>query len=75
MYGYSVEPETGERERFVITDPPDLDEHFVYAKERRLVEEVKAELAQGRRCQVFAVYTQKRDVTQRAKPKFRSVVL
>ena len=67
LYGYSVDPETGERERFVITDPPDLDEHFIYAKERRLVEEVKAELAQGRRCQVFAVYTQKRDVTQRLK--------
>jgi hypothetical protein len=67
LYGYCTDPETGERERFVITDPPDLDEHFVYAKERRLVEEVKAELAQGRRCQVFAVYTQKRDVTQRLK--------
>jgi hypothetical protein len=34
---------------------------------------VKAELAQGRRCQVFAVYTQKRDVTQGAEgdPKSR----
>jgi hypothetical protein len=67
LYGYATDPETGERERFVISDPPDLDENFVYAKERRLVEEVKAELAQGRRCQVFAVYTQKRDVTQRLK--------
>jgi hypothetical protein len=67
LYGYSVDPETGERERFVITDPPDLDQRFVYAKERRLVEEVKGELAQGRRCQIFAVYTQKRDVTQRLK--------
>jgi hypothetical protein len=67
LHGYSFDPETGERERFVITNPPDLDEQFVYAKERRLVEEVKAELAQGRRCQVFAVYTQKRDVTQRLK--------
>jgi len=31
------------------------------------VEEVKAELRQGRRCQIYAVYTQKRDVTQRLK--------
>jgi hypothetical protein len=38
---------------------------MVYAKERRLVEEVKAELALGRRCQIYAVYTQKRDVTRR----------
>jgi hypothetical protein len=51
----------------MITDPPDLDKHFVYAKERSLAEEVKAELAQGRRCQVCAVYTQKRDVAQRLK--------
>jgi hypothetical protein len=36
----------------------------VYAKERRLIEEVN-ELAQGRKVQVFAVYTQKRDVTRR----------
>ena len=36
-------------------------------KERRLLEEVKTELRQGRRVQVFAVYTQKRDVTQRLK--------
>ena len=67
LYGYATDPETGEREKFVISDPPDLDKDFIYAKERRLVEEVKAELAQGRRCQVFAVYTQKRDVTQRLK--------
>jgi len=67
LYGYATDPESGERDRFVISDPPDLDKDFIYAKERRLVEEVKAELAQGRRCQVFAVYTQKRDVTQRLK--------
>ena len=67
LYGHAVNPETGERERFVISDPADLDEGLVYAKERRLLEEVKAELHQGRRVQIFAVYTQKRDVTQRLK--------
>ncbi len=67
LYGYATNPETEERERFVIADPPDLDEDVLYAKERRLVEEVKAELRQGRRCQIYAVYTQKRDVTQRLK--------
>src|SRR5262249_16267309 len=65
LFGYRVDPATGERERFVITEPPDLDHHFVYAKERRLVEEVRSEVAEGRRCQIFAVYTHKRDVTQR----------
>jgi hypothetical protein len=67
LYGHAVNPETGERERFVISDPADLDEEFVYAKERRLLEEVKTEVHQGRRVQIFAVYTQKRDVTQRLK--------
>ena len=67
LYGYALNPDTGERERFVISDPPELDETFVYAKERRLIEEIKSELAKGRKCQVFAVYTQKRDVTQRLK--------
>ena len=67
LYGYAVDSESGQRERFVISDPPDLDEAFVYAKERRLIEEVRAELRQGRRCQIYAVYTQKRDVTQRWK--------
>ncbi len=67
LYGYATDPESGERERFVISDPPDLPEDLLYPKERRLVEEIKAELSQGRRCQVYAVYTQKRDVTQRLK--------
>jgi hypothetical protein len=67
LYGYATDPDSGERERFVISDPPDLDATVLYAKERRLVEEVKAELGQGRRCQIYAVYTQKRDVTQRLK--------
>jgi hypothetical protein len=49
----------------VISEPPDLDENFIYAKERRLIEEVKKELAVGRKVQMFAVYTRKRDVTGR----------
>jgi hypothetical protein len=67
LYGYATDPDSGERERFVISDPADLDENVRYAKERRLVEEVKSELGKGRRCQIYAVYTQKRDVTQRLK--------
>lgn len=65
LYGYCVNEETGERERFIIAEPEDLDPDFVYAKERRLIDEVKSELARGRKVQVFAVYTQKRDVTRR----------
>lgn len=65
LYGYDRNEETGERERFVIAEPADLDPTIQYAKERRLLEEIRTELAQGRKVQVFAVYTQKRDVTRR----------
>jgi len=65
LFGWEYDPETQRRERFLIAETSDLNEDYVYAKERRLVEEVKGELARGRRCQIYAVYTQKRDVTRR----------
>ena len=65
LYGYEFDPETKKRERFLIARTQDLDETYIYAKERALVEEVKSELRLGRRCQIYAVYTQKRDVTRR----------
>src|SRR4029077_5591094 len=65
LYGYQTDQESGERERFVISDPADLDEGYVYSKERRLIEEIKSELVKRRHVQVFAVYTRKRDVTRR----------
>jgi SNF2 family DNA or RNA helicase len=65
LYGYRTNEDTGEREKFIISEPADLDQQFIYAKERRLIDECKAELARGRKVQVFAVYTQKRDVTRR----------
>ncbi|MBX9601353.1 MAG: hypothetical protein K2X35_10120 [Bryobacteraceae bacterium] len=71
LYGYRTDEE-GQRERFIIAEPEDLDERAHYAKERRLVEECKQELAQGRRIQVYAVYTQKRDVTRRLQSLLQS---
>ena len=71
LYGYRTNEDSGERERFVISEPADLDEQFVYAKERRLIDECKTELARGRKVQVFAVYTQKRDVTRRLHELFQ----
>ncbi|HEV2401635.1 MAG TPA: helicase-related protein [Candidatus Sulfotelmatobacter sp.] len=65
LYGWEFDPQTQQRERFLIAETQNLDEKLVYAKERCLVEEVKGELAHGRRCQIYAVYTQKRDVTRR----------
>jgi len=65
LIGREFNPETQRREPFLIAATRDLDEDFVYAKERRLVEEIKSSLERGRKVQVFAVYTQKRDVTRR----------
>jgi superfamily II DNA or RNA helicase len=65
LYGTEFDPELKRRVRFVIAEPRDLAADGVYSKERKLVEEVKKELSEGRRCQVFAVYTTKHDVTAR----------
>jgi hypothetical protein len=65
LIGREFSPETQRRAPFLIAAIRDLDEGFVYAKERRLVEEIKSSLERGRKVQVYAVYTQKRDVTRR----------
>ena len=65
LHGSEFDPELKCRVRFVIAEPRDLPEDRLYSKERKLIEEIKQELLEGRRCQVFAVYTQKHDVTAR----------
>jgi superfamily II DNA or RNA helicase len=70
LYGSEFNPETRCRERFVIAETVHLDSSGIYAKERALIEEVKAQLARGRKCQIFAVYTHKHDVTARLQQLF-----
>ena len=65
LIGREFNPETQRREPFLIAATRYLDEDFVYAKERRLVEEIKSSLERGRKVRVYAVYAQKRDVTRR----------
>jgi superfamily II DNA or RNA helicase len=65
LYGKEFDEELKRNVRFVIAETRDLPEEQLYSKERKLIEEIKRELAEGRRCQVFAVYTQKHDVTAR----------
>ena len=72
LYGSEFNPETKSRESFVIAETVDLDPHLSYAKELALIEEVKAQLARGRKCQVFAVYTNKHDVIERLEGLFRN---
>jgi len=71
LYGSEFNSETKSRESFVIAETADLDPQQSYAKERALIEEVKAQLARGRKCQVFAVYTNKHDVIERLEVLFR----
>ena len=66
------DPETKSRESFVIAETVDLDQRQMYVKEKALIEEVKAQLARGRKCQVFAVYTNKHDVVERLEAPFRN---
>jgi hypothetical protein len=65
LWGWEFNEETGRREKFLIGRAEDLDRECLQSKERRLLEIVQAELGAGRCCHVYAVYTQKRDVTRR----------
>ena len=65
LYGTEFDPELKRNVQFVIAETRDLPEDQLYSKERKLIEEIRKELAEGRRCQLFAVYTQKHDVTAR----------
>ncbi len=65
LYGSEFDSELKHKVPFVIAKTRDLPEAGLYSKERRLIQRIKTEMAEGRRCQVFAVYTHKHDVTAR----------
>jgi len=49
----------------VIAQPPVLPESRTYGKEQQLLDIVHHELSEGRRCFVYCVYTNTRDITAR----------
>jgi len=51
--------------KFLVTEPENLTREALYAKEHALIADIKDELRQGRRCQVYATYTGEKDVTMR----------
>ena len=57
--------------KFLVTEPRNLTREALYAKERALIADVKEELRQGRRCQVYATYTGEKDVTLRLETVLR----
>ncbi|MBV9613718.1 MAG: hypothetical protein JO091_14685 [Acidobacteriaceae bacterium] len=72
LWGWAYNQETQQRERILIADPADLDENVLYAKERKLLELVQRDVSQRRNVQVYATYTQKRDVTRRLESILRN---
>jgi hypothetical protein len=71
IWARAFDPQTKEYVRFLVTTPQNLKEDGLYAKERALIADVREELRQGRRCQVYATYTGKKDVTLRLETVLR----
>jgi hypothetical protein len=65
IWARAFDPQTKEFERFLVATPENLSREALYAKERALIADIKEELRQGRRCQVYATYTGEKDVTHR----------
>jgi hypothetical protein len=71
IWARAFDPQTKEYVRFLVTTPQNLKENSLYAKERALVADIREELRQGRRCQVYATYTGEKDVTLRLESVLR----
>jgi hypothetical protein len=71
IWARAFDPQTKEYARFLVATPKNLPEDRLYAKERALVADIREELREGRRCQVYATYTGEKDVTQRLESVLR----
>jgi hypothetical protein len=65
IWGKRFDPAAGRFEGFLVTTAPDLPEAALQAKERKLLEDIREELRQGRRCQVYVTFTGEHDVATR----------
>jgi hypothetical protein len=65
IWARALDPSTKEYYKFLVASPRELSKNVVYSKESALVEDIQAELRQGRRCQVYATYTGEKDVNAR----------
>jgi len=59
IWARAFDPQTKEYVKFLVTVPENLTPDALYAKERALVADVREELRQGRRCQVYATYNRR----------------
>lgn len=65
IWARAFDPATKEYYKFLVARPQELRQDVVYPKESSLIEDVRNELRQGRRCQVYATYTGEKDVNGR----------
>ena len=65
IWGKTFDPQLKRLVPFLVTRAPDLSEDYIYSKERRLIEDIREELGQGRRAQVYATFTGEHDVPAR----------
>jgi hypothetical protein len=63
IWGKEYDQRAGGMVPFFVTEPESLPVSDIYAKEKSLIEDIREELRQGRRCQVYATFTGKHDVT------------
>jgi hypothetical protein len=75
IYGKIKDKQTGAIQVVHVCDPAELDQSKLYPKEQALLDDVKAEIASGRRVQVFATFTGRHDVTARLKWVFEQAGL
>ena len=65
IWARAFDPSTKEFYKFLVARPKELDRYAVYAKEAALIEDIREELRQGRRCQVYSTFTGEKDVNAR----------
>jgi hypothetical protein len=53
IWARAFDPQTKKYVRFLVTTPQNLAEDRLYAKERALIADIREEIRQGRRCQVY----------------------
>jgi hypothetical protein len=65
IIGRAFDPKRKKMVPFLVTRAPELPRDVVFPKEQRLIDDIREELREGRRCQVYATFTHEHDVPER----------
>ena len=65
IWARALDPASKKFYKFFVARPEELPQDAVYAMEKALIDDIREELRQGRRCQVYATFTSERDVNGR----------